>query len=128
MTLTLQRRSAVDHRAAHPLSVANVPVQAVPDYDLVEVGQNLPAGRDPQSAPRLELIAVGEEIAVGANARVRCVQQAPPRLSWASSMTKLRPGNRSCRWCAAPMPETPAPTMRTSTSRTSWAFTGATRV
>ena len=30
-------------------------------------------------------------------------------------MTNVRSGNRSLRWCAAPIPETPAPTMRTST-------------
>src|SRR5579864_3067893 len=35
-------------------------------------------------------------------------------------MTKVRPGNCSRRWCAAPMPETPAPTMRTSTWPASW--------
>src|SRR4051812_43285034 len=33
-------------------------------------------------------------------------------------MTKERSGNCSCRWCAAPIPETPAPTMRTSTCST----------
>src|SRR6185436_11363644 len=45
-------------------------------------------------------------------------------------MTKDRSGNRSRRWCAAPIPETPAPTMRTSTwppsstCSVSGAFTG----
>ena len=38
-------------------------------------------------------------------------------------MTKVRSGNRSRRWCAAPMPETPAPTMRTSTWPASWIST-----
>ena len=38
--------------------------------DLVEVGEDLLARRDRRAAPRLEPVAVGEQVAVGAHARV----------------------------------------------------------
>ena len=41
--------------------------------------------------------------------------QVPPRASRASRMAQVLPGQRSCRWQAAPMPEMPAPTISTST-------------
>src|SRR6478735_5491787 len=50
----------------------------------------------------------------------RLVHHVPPRSSCASRMTKLRFEDCSCRWRAAPIPETPAPTMRTSKWPASW--------
>src|SRR5215470_4102689 len=40
--------------------------------------------------------------------------QVPPMASRPSSTEKLLPGQRICRWTAAPIPEIPAPTMITS--------------
>src|SRR6516165_5824883 len=53
-----------------PVLVPDVLVEVVLVNDLVEVGEDLLARRDRRAAPRLEPVAVGEQIAVGAHARV----------------------------------------------------------
>jgi hypothetical protein len=69
----LDRPPAVVGRPAgrgDPVPVADVLVEAVLLDDLVEVGEDLPARRDRRPAPRLEPVAVGEQVAVRAHARV----------------------------------------------------------
>jgi len=53
-----------------PVQVADVLAEVVLVDDLVEVGEDLLARRDRRAAPRLEPVAVGEQVAVGAHARV----------------------------------------------------------
>src|SRR5690606_31487895 len=47
--------------------------------------------------------------------------------SRASKIAQVAQGHFSWRWCAAPMPDRPAPTMRTSRCSTSAATSGALR-
>src|SRR5580704_5446048 len=59
-----------------PVLVADVLVEVVLVDDFVEVGEDLLACRDGRAAPWLEPVAVGEQVAVGAHARVPV---GPPR-------------------------------------------------
>src|SRR5271165_2356987 len=43
------------------------------------------------------------------------MSQVPPIAERASTIAKLRSGQSRCRWQAAPIPDSPAPTIRTST-------------
>jgi hypothetical protein len=56
--------------------VADVLAEVVLVNNLVEVGEDLFARRDRRAAPRLEPVAVGEQVAVGAHPRVPV---GPPR-------------------------------------------------
>src|SRR5256714_7936594 len=53
-----------------PVLVADVLIEVVIGDDLVEVVEDRPARRDRRAAPRLEPVAVGEQVAVGAHAGV----------------------------------------------------------
>ena len=57
-------------RRGDPVLVADVLLQAVLVDDLVQVVEDLLARRDRRAAPGLEAVAVGEQVAVGAHARV----------------------------------------------------------
>ena len=71
VTSTVHRRSAPrPARRGDPVEVADVPLQVVLVDDLVEVVEDLLPRRDRRPAPGLEPVAVGEQVAVGAHARV----------------------------------------------------------
>ena len=53
-----------------PVPAADVLAEAVLVNDLIEVGEDLLARGDRRAAPRLEPVAVGEQVAVGAHTRV----------------------------------------------------------
>ena len=57
-------------RRGDAVLVADVLVEVVVLDDLVEVGEDLLARRDRRPAPRLEPVAVGEQVTVGAHTRV----------------------------------------------------------
>ncbi len=57
-------------RRGDPVLVADVLAEVVLVDDLVEVGEDLLARSDRRAAPRLEPVAVGEQVAVGTHARV----------------------------------------------------------
>src|SRR4029077_12522123 len=57
-------------RRGDAVLVADVLIEVVVLDDLVEVGEDLLARRDRRAAPRLEPVAVGEQVTVGAYTRV----------------------------------------------------------
>ena len=52
------------------MPVAEVLAEVVLVDDLVEIGEDLITRRDRRAAPRLEPVAVGEQVAVGPHARI----------------------------------------------------------
>ena len=103
----VQRLSSLDQlAAAMRWPVADVAAEIVLVDDLAQVAEDLGGGRDRRAGPRLEAVAEGVEVAVGADAGKLCVRQVPPKLSFVSRTTKLCPGTassgdrrRRCRRC-----------------------------
>ena len=71
--------------------------------------------RSPSLRPGLERVAEGVHVGVRADAGVAEEVPGPPQVvARLEDGVGLRPGSASCRWQAAPMPESPAPTISTS--------------
>jgi len=98
-------------RAQNPVPVANMSCEIVVLDHLAHIAQNFLSACDRRTDPRLEAIAEGVEVTVGANTGIA---MRPPGSAKTLLDHKARSGKLRRQVIGAATPEIPAPTIRTS--------------